>query len=170
MHLNIWIKEKNRKKNLFGRKHSALRVLHEMLLTTFNYFFLFIILCKFSGKRKCILCFYNRIFDELNNMLPDIGKFCKTTEVWVSWKQPLPCLVPRRLSFDENVHAKEGGKETTGETSHRLLSVPFPWSLAIHHQSLAFRTRLPCENRSAWGGGWPLPSKTPHQMTLTFID
>ena len=27
------------------------------------------------------------------------------------------CLVPRRLSFDENVRAKEGGKETTGETS-----------------------------------------------------
>ena len=24
----------------------------------------------------------------------------------------------------------------------RLLSVPFPWSLAVHHQSLAFRARL----------------------------
>ena len=43
------------------------------------------------------------------------------------------CLVPRRLSFDENVRAKEGGKET------RLPSVPFPWSLAVHHRSLAFR-------------------------------
>ena len=29
------------------------------------------------------------------------------------------CLVPRRFSFDENVRAKEGGKETTGETSGR---------------------------------------------------
>ena len=29
------------------------------------------------------------------------------------------CLVPRRLSFDENVRAKEGGKETTGETFGR---------------------------------------------------
>ena len=28
---------------------------------------------------------------------------------------------------------KEGGKEIT---------VPFPWSLAVHHQSLAFRTDL----------------------------
>ena len=28
-------------------------------------------------------------------------------------------LVPTRLSFDENVCAKEGGKETTGETSGR---------------------------------------------------
>ena len=44
------------------------------------------------------------------------------------------CLVPRSLSFDENVRPKEGGKETT--------SVPFPWSLAVHHQSLAFRARL----------------------------
>ena len=26
------------------------------------------------------------------------------------------CLAPRPLSFDENVRAKEGGKETTGET------------------------------------------------------
>ena len=30
-----------------------------------------------------------------------------------------------------SVRAKEGGKETTGEPS-----VPFPWSLAVHHQSL----------------------------------
>ena len=36
------------------------------------------------------------------------------------------CLVPRRLSLDENA----------------LSSVPFPWSLAVHHQSLAFRARL----------------------------
>ena len=27
------------------------------------------------------------------------------------------CLVPRRLPFDENMRAMEGGKETTGETS-----------------------------------------------------
>ena len=44
------------------------------------------------------------------------------------------CLVPRRLSLDENVRAKEGGKETP--------SVPFPWYLAVHHQPLAFRVRL----------------------------
>ena len=51
------------------------------------------------------------------------------------------CLVPRRLSLDENVRAKESGKETTGETTRRLLSVPFPWSLAVHHQSLASTLR-----------------------------
>ena len=38
------------------------------------------------------------------------------------------CLVRRRLSLDENVRAKEGGKET---------SAPFPWFLAVHHQSFA---------------------------------
>ena len=40
-------------------------------------------------------------------------------------------LLPRTQtshSLDENVRAKEGGKET---------SVPFPWFLAVHHQSLA---------------------------------
>ena len=40
------------------------------------------------------------------------------------------------------MRAKEGGKETTGETSLRLPSVPFPWSLGVHYQSLAFRARL----------------------------
>ena len=45
------------------------------------------------------------------------------------------CLVPRRLSLEENVRAKQGGKETTAET------VPFPWSLAVHHQSLASTLR-----------------------------
>ena len=46
------------------------------------------------------------------------------------------------VSLDENVRVKEGGKETTGETALRLPSVAFPWSLAVHHQSLAFRARL----------------------------
>ena len=41
------------------------------------------------------------------------------------------------LSLNENVRAKEGGKETTGETAFRQPSVPFPWSLAAHHQWLA---------------------------------
>ena len=61
----------------------------------------------------------------------------------------MTCLVPRRLSFDEIVRAKEGGKETTGETALRLPSVPFPWSLAVHHQSLVSRSPLPCEKRNA---------------------
>ena len=47
------------------------------------------------------------------------------------------------------MRAKEGGKETTGETALRLPSVPFPWSLAVHHQSLAFRARLYDEKNEA---------------------
>ena len=52
-----------------------------------------------------------------------------------------PCLVPRRLSFDENVRAKEGGKETTGETRFacRLYPSHGPlWLIASH----SFRARL----------------------------
>ena len=46
----------------------------------------------------------------------------------------------------QHVRAKEGGKETT--------SIPFPWSLVVHHQSLVSRSLLLCKQRSAWGGGW----------------
>ena len=41
------------------------------------------------------------------------------------------CLVPRCLSLNENVRARKVGRRQ-----------PFPWSLAVHHQSLAFLTRL----------------------------
>ena len=37
--------------------------------------------------------------------------------------------------------AKEGGKETSGKKARRMLSVPFPWSLAAHHQSIASTLR-----------------------------
>ena len=53
----------------------------------------------------------------------------------------LSCLIPRRLSLDENVHTKEGGKDTTGETALRLPSIPFPWSLAVHHLLFASTLR-----------------------------
>ena len=61
---------------------------------------------------------------------------------------PPPASYPD-VSLD--MRAKEGGKETTGE------SVPFPWSLAVYHQSLVSRSPLPCEKRSTWGGGCPSP-------------
>ena len=48
-----------------------------------------------------------------------------------SYRQGVICLVPRRLSLDENVCAKEGGKEC----------VLFQWSLAALHQSLAITLR-----------------------------
>ena len=57
-------------------------------------------------------------------------RFCST--LWYN------CLVPgRRLSLNGNEREKKGEKDITGENS-----VPFPWSLAAHHQSLAFRARL----------------------------
>ena len=67
------------------------------------------------------------------------------------------CCVLRRLSPDKNWRAKEGWKGKTGKTALNLSSLPFQWSLALRHQSLAFRALLfskPCEKRSAWGGGW----------------
>jgi len=58
------------------------------------------------------------------------------------------------LSLDENVRAKEGGKETAGETALRLPSVPFPWSLAVHHPSLAstLRKTKRLRRRLPWKG------------------
>ena len=52
------------------------------------------------------------------------------------------CLVPRRLSLHENLGAKGGGKEKTGETSPRLSFLSFPWSLALRHQWLACHSRF----------------------------
>ena len=50
----------------------------------------------------------------------------------------LVCLVPRRLSLDVSLRAKEGGKEKR----LRFSSLSFPSSLAFRHQSLAYRARL----------------------------
>jgi len=52
------------------------------------------------------------------------------------------------VSLADNLRPKEGGKEKTGETSLRLASFSFPWSLALRHQSLAFRARL-CVKKEA---------------------
>ena len=59
------------------------------------------------------------------------------------------CLVPRRLSLDENVRAKEGGKETTGETRFACRLYPSHVPPAVHHQWLAFRARLYDEKNEA---------------------
>ena len=45
--------------------------------------------------------------------------------------------LPRTQTSLLDVCAKEGGKETA----------PFPWTLAVHHQSLAFRAR-PCHAKN----------------------
>lgn len=53
-----------------------------------------------------------------------------------------PCLIPGHLSPVENLCAKEGGKETMGKMLLLLSYLSFPWSIALHHQSLAFCTCL----------------------------
>ena len=60
-------------------------------------------------------------------------------------KRALTCLVPRRLSLDENVRAKEGGKETTLPTVCTFPMVPCGLSPVTRVSLLP----LPCEKRSA---------------------
>ena len=80
-------------------------------------------------------------------------RYCASRRSWILprvvrcemrgiWSLTECCLVPRRISLSMKMCANEGGKETTGETALRLPSVPFHWSLPVHHQSLAFRARL----------------------------
>ena len=60
---------------------------------------------------------------------------------WENRNHDWSCLVPRRLSFDENVRAKEGGKETTGETRFacRLYTSHGPLGFITSH---SFRARF----------------------------
>ena len=60
---------------------------------------------------------------------------------------PLP-HTQRSLSLDENLRAKEGGKDKTAKTSLLLSSFTIPWSLALRYQSLAFRPRLCAKNEA----------------------
>ena len=52
-----------------------------------------------------------------------------------------------QTSLSLNLRTKKGGKEKTGETVH-LTFLPFPWSFAFRHQSLAFRARLYAKNEA----------------------
>ena len=101
--------------------------------------------CRIITRSRSLLCF--PLWKSLLISLPQTSKYEKSLLIW---------LVPRRLSIDVNLRAKEGGKEKTGETLPPLLSRPFPWSLALLHQSLTFRARLcsqkKCEKRSASSG------------------
>ena len=53
----------------------------------------------------------------------------------------ITCLVPRRLSLSMKMCAQR-------KAGRRQPSLPFPWSLAVHHQSLAFRACLYDVNNS----------------------
>ena len=67
----------------------------------------------------------------------------RIAQIWINlyWQHVCIQRLPRTqtsLSLDENVLAKEGGKR---QWARLLPSVPFPWSLAVHHQSLACTLR-----------------------------
>ena len=56
--------------------------------------------------------------------------------------------LPRTQMSLSMKYARKGRRE--GDNRLRLPSVPFPWSLAVHHQSLPFRARLyHAKNREA---------------------
>ena len=61
------------------------------------------------------------------------------------------CLVPRRLSFDENVRAKEGGKETMACRRYPSHG-PLRFIMITSHSFRALLCHV--KKRSAWGGGW----------------
>ena len=64
-------------------------------------------------------------------------RLCRLCNYSVLFKaQSGACLVARRLSLDVNLRAK--GR---WEGNH-LSSFSFPWSLAVRHQSFAFRNRI----------------------------
>ena len=59
-------------------------------------------------------------------------------------------ILPPRLPRTQTSLFKPCAQRKAGRSACRL----YPsWSLAVHHQSLVSRSPLPCEKRSAWGGG-----------------
>ena len=59
--------------------------------------------------------------------------------------------LPRTQTSLFDVRAKEGGKEITGETAVCTLPMVPCGSSPV---TRVLRSPLPCEKRSAWGGGW----------------
>ena len=95
-----------------------------------------------SNNRKVrdIVKFYYAFTSRPTNVASTfLNSFCKTSPGRQE-RSPRNCLIPRHLSLDENVRAKEDGKEIT--------SVPFPWSLAV----LQGRDWSPVKSTSAWVG------------------
>ena len=97
-----------------------------------------------TEKKQTLIKMIVHVADAVENlyqstMIRNLALFSFAPFSLLSWSltkaQPYLCLVPRRLSFDEDVRAKEGKKETTGETEL------FPWSLPVHHQSLPITWR-----------------------------
>ena len=75
---------------------------------------------SFSCKNKHVwdvgIYFMGILFLQILNSQARIQGSLSTSTPWLEALLACGCLLPRRLSLDENVRAKEGGKETTGDT------------------------------------------------------
>ena len=92
----------------------------------------------------CSRVFISRSYENRSNKFCLAPKFCisyclQMLLVKRSTRQlPGAALYPN-VSLSIRICTKEGGKKKNGL---RLPSLAFPWSLALCHQSLAFRARL----------------------------
>ena len=81
------------------------------------------------------------------------------------------CLAPRPLSFDENVRAKEGGKETTGETCFACHLYPShgPLRFITSHSRFALASAMRKTKRLKRTLNYrPLDSKTSTTTSMKF--
>ena len=91
----------------------------------------------------CSRVFISRSYENRSNKFCLPPKFCisyclQMLLVKRSTQLPGTALYPN-VSLSIKICAKEGGKKKNGL---RFTSLAFPWSLALCHQSLAFRARL----------------------------
>ena len=103
----------------------------------------------------CCFCFVRAFLFQGHTKIALINSFCPPSYclpmllVKRSTQLPGTTLYPN-VSLAIKICAKEGGKKKNGL---RLPSLAFSWSLALCHQSLAFRARLlnakPCKKRGA---------------------
>ena len=100
--------------------------------------------CIRSISVRLLFLFCSRVFISRSYENPLINSFCPPSYclpmllVKRSTQLPGTALYPN-VSLAIKICAKEGGKKKNGL---RLPSLAFSWSLALCHQSLAFRARL----------------------------
>ena len=97
---------------------------------------------------------------ELKNTNTVIQSSNDHNEIFPRLAVGVDCLVPRRLSLDENVRAKEGGKETTGETCFACSLYPShgPLRCITSHSRFALASTMQKTKRLRGGWGVGVPS------------
>ena len=120
--------------------------LYQWIVVTFkgdtasvNYLFLIKAVPLLEILDTPLFCYINKLKCHVTRIVHGFGtnylkKACPPTITY----HPLP----RTQTSPFRCARKGRREETTGATSLRPPSVPFPWSLVVHHQSLAFRARL----------------------------